>query len=88
MNHSCFHELNYGSIADMKKTEAIEMLGGTVTAAAKAIGVSYQAVNKWPDDLTQKIQDRVVAAVVRLHPRDWEKRWPNLVPGGTPHAHP
>ena len=69
MNHSCFHELNYGSIADMKKTEAIEMLGGTVTAAAKAIGVSYQAVNKWPDDLTQKIQDRVVAAVVRLHPR-------------------
>ncbi len=70
----------------MKKTEAIEMLGGTKTAASQAIGVSYQAVNKWPDELTKKIQDRVVAAVVRLHPADWHLKWPNLLPDEAPRA--
>lgn len=64
----------------MKKSEAIQMLGGTTTATAKNIGVSYQAVDKWPDDLTQRIEDRVVAAVVRLHPLDWHQRWPHLIP--------
>lgn len=67
----------------MKKSEAIQMLGGTTTATAKNIGVSYQAVDKWPDDLTQRIEDRVVAAVVRLHPLDWHQRWPQLIPRGT-----
>jgi hypothetical protein len=46
----------------MRKTEAIELLGGSVTAAARAIGISYQAVAKWPDDLPPRIADRVVAA--------------------------
>lgn len=49
----------------MTKTEAIERLGGTVSAAAKAIGITYQAVNKWPDLLSQRIADRVIAAEVR-----------------------
>lgn len=43
------------------------MLGGTITAAADAIGVSYQAVDKWPDELPDRIADRVVAAVARKH---------------------
>jgi len=42
----------------MRKTEAIELLGGSVTAAARAIGISYQAVAKWPDDLPPRIADR------------------------------
>lgn len=57
--------MNYGSIAGMKKSEAIERLGGSITSTAKAVGISYQAVKKWPDQLSQKIADRVIAAEVR-----------------------
>jgi hypothetical protein len=51
----------------MLKTQAIQLLGGTFSAAAKAIGISYQAVHKWPDVLPESIADRVVAAVARKH---------------------
>lgn len=51
----------------MLKTKAIELLGGTVSDAAKAIGISYQAVHKWPDVLPEAIADRVIAAVARKH---------------------
>ena len=51
----------------MDKTKAIEVLGGSVAEAAKAIGVSYQAVEKWPDTLPPRIADRVVAAIARRH---------------------
>lgn len=51
----------------MRKDKAIELLGGTVSAAAQAIGISYQAVEKWPDELPDRISDRVVAAVARKH---------------------
>lgn len=50
----------------MLKTEAIELLGGTISAAADAIGVSYQAVDKWPDVLPSRISDRVQAALWRI----------------------
>lgn len=50
----------------MLKAQAIELLGGTVTAAADAIGVSYQAVVKWPDVLPPRIADRVQAALWRI----------------------
>jgi hypothetical protein len=49
----------------MRKAKAIELLGGSVASAAKEIGVSYQAVDKWPDDLPPRIADRVLAAVAR-----------------------
>lgn len=49
----------------MLKTKAIELLGGTPSAAANAIGISYQAVHKWPEVLPKKVADRVVAAVAR-----------------------
>ena len=51
----------------MRKHEAIELLGGTVSTAADAIGVSYQAVNQWPDELPSRIEDRVLAALARRH---------------------
>lgn len=51
----------------MMKTKAIELLGGTVPSAAKALGVTYQAVNKWPDELPQRIADRVLGAYTRMH---------------------
>ena len=51
----------------MRKSKAIELLGGSEALAAKAIGISYQAVEKWPDPLPSRIADRVQAAVARQH---------------------
>jgi hypothetical protein len=53
----------------MKKTQAIELLGGTIRAAAEAMGVTYQAVDKWPDVLPLRIADRVLGAHTRLQLR-------------------
>lgn len=41
------------------------MLGGTVTAAAAAIGITPQAVTQWPEELPARIADRVYAALAR-----------------------
>lgn len=49
----------------MRKVEAIELLGGSVSAVADAIGVSYQAVRQWPEELPPRIADRVTAAIAR-----------------------
>lgn len=55
----------------LTKEHAIEMLGGSVSSAAKAIGIEYQAVRKWPDVLPDRIADRVVAAIARRkYPND------------------
>jgi hypothetical protein len=49
----------------MLKTEAIKLLGGSIASAAEAIGVTYQAVDKWPAELPPRIADRVHAALWR-----------------------
>lgn len=51
----------------MDKQKAIQLLGGSVSAAASKLGVSYQAIDKWPDVLPPRIADRVVAAIARDH---------------------
>lgn len=51
----------------MLKTKAIELLGGTVTAAARAVGITPAAVTQWPDDLPDRIADRVLAVLARQH---------------------
>lgn len=51
----------------MLKAHAIKLLGGSITAAAKRIGISYQAVDKWPEELPPRIADRVLAALAREH---------------------
>lgn len=53
---------------DMHKTKAIESLGGSIASAAAAVGVSYQAVAKWPEHLSARIADRVTAAATRIKP--------------------
>jgi hypothetical protein len=53
--------------AGMQKSKAIELLGGSIAAAASAIGVSYQAVDKWPEVLPDRIADRVLAVQARRH---------------------
>ena len=49
----------------MDKQHAISLLGGSVTAAARAIGVTYHAVYRWPPVLPPRIADRVTAALAR-----------------------
>lgn len=47
------------------KALAIDMLGGSPTAAARQLGVSPQAVSQWPAVLTPRIEDRVLGALLR-----------------------
>ncbi len=47
------------------ETEAIKLLGGSASAAADAVGVTPQAVAQWPEQLPQRIRDRVEAALYR-----------------------
>ena len=49
----------------MLKSEAIKALGGSVTSAAKACGITHSAVSQWPDELPKAIVDRVQAALYR-----------------------
>jgi hypothetical protein len=50
----------------MTKNEAIALLGGTKSAAARAMNITRQALNGWPDGpLSAKRQDRVEAALFR-----------------------
>ena len=51
----------------MKKTHAIELLGGTPKKAAAAMGYrSIQAVYLWPEDLPQATADRVRGVLSRV----------------------
>lgn len=49
----------------IQKTDAIAVLGGSKRDAASALGVSYQAIDKWPETLSNKVADRVLAAWAR-----------------------
>ncbi|WP_284335413.1 Cro/CI family transcriptional regulator [Comamonas sp. NoAH] len=49
----------------MTKTEAIDLLGGSVAKAAEAIGINSQAVSQWPAELPARLIDRVQAALYR-----------------------
>lgn len=51
----------------MFKATAIQLLGGSLTKAAEAVGVSVSAVGQWPDELPRRIEDRVLAALARKH---------------------
>jgi hypothetical protein len=51
----------------MLKSHAISLLGGTPTAVAQAVRVSTSAVAQWPDQLSDRIADRVLAALARKH---------------------
>jgi hypothetical protein len=58
--------VNYGAIASMRKEEALKRLGdGSISAAAAAMNISYQAVKKWPDPLTDRIADRIEGFLLR-----------------------
>lgn len=50
----------------MTKQAAIALLGGDIPTAARAIGVTRQAIYQWPERLTPLLRDRVIAARWRL----------------------
>lgn len=50
----------------MNKTEAINLLGGSVAKAADAIGINSQAISQWPAELPARLADRVQAALWRM----------------------
>lgn len=49
----------------MDKRTAIALLGGSASSAAKAIGITPQAVGNWPEQLSARIEDRIHAALAR-----------------------
>lgn len=49
----------------MLKADAVRVLGGSISEAARRCRVTPQAVSGWPEELTEAIEDRVVAALVR-----------------------
>ncbi len=59
----------------MRKEYAIQLLGGSVASAAKALNITYQAVSKWPEVLSPAVSDRVVAAVAKSDPLAWPESW-------------
>lgn len=52
--------------APLSKSEALRLLGGSPTSAARLIGISAAAVSMWPDVLPPRIADRVQAALWRM----------------------
>ena len=62
----------------MRKEYAIKLLGGSTASAAEALGITYQAVSKWPENLSSAISDRVIAAVARADPKSWPKNWAQI----------
>jgi hypothetical protein len=68
--------VNENGIGGMHKTKAVELLGGTASAAAEAVGITPAAISQWPDELPPRLVDRVLAALVRLRPDDWAQLWP------------
>ena len=49
----------------MTKADALMLLGGNAGTAAARIGITRQAVNNWPEVLSDKIRDRVYSAMWR-----------------------
>lgn len=56
----------------MKKYAAINVLGGSLASAAKALGVSKQSIHQWEVDrfgnlVSRRVIDSVLAYLVRLN---------------------
>lgn len=51
----------------MKKSRAIELLGGTPRKAADAMGYrAVQTIYLWPDELPRSTSDRVLGVIARI----------------------
>jgi len=51
----------------LKKSDAVDLLGGNATAAARNLGVDRKTVYNWPEDLPQRVEDQVRGALLRVN---------------------
>ncbi len=51
----------------MNRALAIALLGGNVSCAAEHLGITYQAVYQWPDDLPPITVTKVTEALAWMH---------------------
>ena len=56
-------------MGDEMNKAVIKDIWGSYAAAARAIGVSRSTVSQWPNELTPRLQDRVIAAALRAGKR-------------------
>lgn len=49
-----------------RKKDAIRLLGGTAAAAARVLGYTRQAMNRWPEELDVSRVDQVNGALLRI----------------------
>jgi len=70
----------------MKKAEAVRVLGGTVSRAARELRVTPSAVSQWPDDgdIPEHAENRVLAWLARRHLPIQEMLAAKSDAGGTP----
>ncbi|MFA6180587.1 Cro/CI family transcriptional regulator [Acidithiobacillus sp.] len=52
------------NLVSMEKKEALRVFS-TASALARAVGVTRSAVSQWPEKLTARVGDRVIAAALR-----------------------
>jgi len=50
----------------MDKNTVIEIFGG-IPALARLLGISQQAIYQWPDRLTERQEDRIIALAWRTN---------------------
>ena len=50
----------------MKKSEAIDIFGGTQKQLAEYLGLTPSAISQWPDELDQATSDRLLGAALRF----------------------
>jgi hypothetical protein len=53
----------------MLKSDVVRIFG-SISAIARAIDITPEAVVQWPDILPKRLQDRVIAAAVRENKLD------------------
>ena len=50
----------------MKKSDAIQLLGGSQALAAQELGVTRQAVHDWPEVLSEQVADKVTKTLLKM----------------------
>lgn len=48
----------------ISKAQAADLFGGTLTSLARALGITKQAINNWPDQLSDRQTNEVIGAAL------------------------
>jgi len=69
----------------VKKSEALQLFGGTVSTAAAALQITPSAVSQWPDDEDGDLPDPVVRRIEAELFRRLPAKLQQQAKGGGPH---